>query len=211
MVPVGSPVGSPPTERFRVTSTRYRQNVLKDGSRATGWLSLVLVITWRTRGERTEPLLQLRTTLNASRELDRLSHLSGHIFEDDRARLPDFGLEDVVPLRAARRRVQMETSEEDGGVLRPVGSSRYIHPDKENLFFFVYSCEFSEGFQPSGQSEMFPAVHVRIDLHSRESGPAPGVGALWIAPERAERPGATHSRSRLSTSLSMGIPNWRGA
>jgi hypothetical protein len=156
VVPVGSPAGPPDAERFRVTGTRYRQNVLKDLSRATGWLPLVLVITWRTRGGRAEPLLQLRTKLNASRELDRLSHLSGHILEDDRARLPDFGLEDVVPMRAARRRVQMETSEEDSGLLQPVRTSSYIHPDKENLFFFVYSCEFPEGFQPSGQAEMYP-------------------------------------------------------
>jgi hypothetical protein len=168
VVPVGSPAGAPATERFRVTSTRYRQNVLKDGSRATGWLPLVLVITWRTRGGRAEPLLQLRTQLNAARELDRLSHLSGHILEDDRARLPDFGLEDVVPLRAARRRVQMETSEEDSGVLRAVGTSSYIHPDKENLFFFVYSCEFPEGFQPSGQAEMYP-VSVPELLSIREN------------------------------------------
>ena len=181
VVPVGSPVGAPATERFRVTSTRYRQNVLKDSSRATGWLPLVLVITWRTRGGRAEPLLQLRTQLNAARELDRLSHLSGHILEDDRARLPDFGLEDVVPLRAARRRVQMETSEEDSGVLRPVGTSTYIHPDKENLFFFVYSCEFPEGFQPSGQAEMYP-VSVPELLSIRENQ------ALRLALQLCESP-----------------------
>jgi hypothetical protein len=177
------PVGSPATGRFRVTSTRYRQNVLKDGSHATGWLPLVLVITWRTRGGRAEPLLQLRTQLNAARELDRLSHLSGHILEDDRARLPDFGLEDAVPLRAARRRVQMETSEEDSGILRPVGTNRYIHPDKENLFFFMYSCEFPEGFQPSGQAEMFP-VSVPELLSIRENQ------ALRLASELCESPPA---------------------
>jgi hypothetical protein len=175
------PVGAPAAERFRVTSTRYRQNVLKDSSRATGWLPLVLVITWRTRGGRAEPLLQLRTQLNAARELDRLSHLSGHILEDDRARLPDFGLEDAVPLRAARRRVQMETSEEDSGVLRPVGTSSYIHPDKENLFFFVYSCEFPEGFQPSGQAEMYP-VSVPELLSIRENQ------ALRLALQLCESP-----------------------
>ncbi len=156
VVPVGSPAVDGP-ERFQVTRPpRYRQNVLKDGSHATGWLPLVLVITWRTRGGRAEPLLQLRTQLNAARELDRLSHLSGHILEDDRARLPDFGLEDAVPLRAARRRVQMETGEEDIGTLRPFATSRYIHPDKENLFFFLYSCELPEGFQLSREAEMFP-------------------------------------------------------
>ena len=150
------PVGFPAAERFRVVSTRYRQNVLRDGSRANGWLPLVLVITWRTRNGRAEPLLQLRTQLNAARELDRLSHLSGYVLDDDRRQLPQFGLEDGVSLRAARRRVQMETSEEDSGTLRPLGISSYLHFDKEHLFFFVYSCEFPEGFQLSWQAEIYP-------------------------------------------------------
>jgi len=230
VVPVGSPVGPPAAERFRVTSTRYRQNVLKDLSRATGWLPLVLVITWRTRGGRAEPLLQLRTKLNASRELDRLSHLSGHILEDDRARLPDFGLEDVVPMRAARRRVQMETSEEDSGVLRPVGTSSYIHPDKENLFFFVYSCEFPEGFQPSGQAEMYPVSlpellsirenqALRLALQLCESPPMRGkartdafeIAALNLTlhghAEVARR--LTNARSHGSTTIARVMPEIR--
>lgn len=150
------PVGLPVVDRFRVTGIRYRHDALKDDSGATGWLPLVLVITWRTRGGRAEPLLQLRTELHATRELGRLSHLSAHIVEDDRGRLPEFGLEDAVPLRAARHRVQMETSEEDSGILRPLATSTYIHPDKENLFFFVYSCEFPQGFRPFSEAEMYP-------------------------------------------------------
>jgi hypothetical protein len=230
VVPVGSPVGHPDAERFRVTSTRYRQNVLKDLSRATGWLPLVLVITWRTRGGRAEPLLQLRTKLNAARELDRLSHLSGHILEDDRARLPDFGLEDVVPMRAARRRVQMETSEEDSGVLQPVGTSSYIHPDKENLFFFVYSCEFPEGFQPSGQAEMYPVSlpellsirenqTLRLALQLCESPPMRGkarTDAFEIAALNLTLHGhaevarkLTNARSHGSTTIARVMPEIR--
>jgi hypothetical protein len=182
VVPVGSPAADVPG-RFHVASTRYRQNVLKDGSRASGWLPLVLVITWRARGGRAEPLLQLRTHLNASRELDRLSHPSGHILEDDRGRQQNFGLEDAVPLRAARRRVQMETSEEDSGTLRPLATSRYIHPDKENLFFFVYSCEFPEGFQLSWEAEM-SSVSVSELLSIRENQ------ALRLAQRLCESPPA---------------------
>jgi hypothetical protein len=154
------PVGFPVAQRFRVTGTRYRQNALRDRSWAQGWLPLVLVITWRRRNGRAEPLLQLRTHLNAARELDRLSHLSGYILDDDRRPSPDseledeFGPEDEVSLRAARRRVQMETSEEDSAALQPLGTSGYLHPDKEHLFFFVYACEFSEGFQLPRETEM---------------------------------------------------------
>jgi hypothetical protein len=167
VVPVGSPAMDGPA-RFHVTGTRYRQSVLKEGSREPGWLPLVLVITWRARGGRAEPLLQLRSQMNATRELDRLSHPSGHILEDDRGLLQDFGLDDAVPLRAARRRVQMETSEEDSGTLRPLATSRYIHPDMENLFFFVYSCEFPESFQLSWEAEMF-SVSVSELLSIREN------------------------------------------
>ncbi len=162
------PVGFPNAGQFRVTTTRYRQNVLRDGSHASGWLPLVLVITWRTRNGRAEPLLQLRTHLNAARELDRLSHPSGYILDDDRRQLPEFGLAEEVPFRAARRRVQMETSEEDSGVLQPLMTSRYLHPDKEHLFFFVYGCEFPEDFQLPWQAEMYP-VSVTELLSIREN------------------------------------------
>jgi len=151
------PVGFPHAEGFRAVSTRYRQNVLRDGSRGTGWLPLVLVITWRMRHGRAEPLLQLRTQVNAARELDRLSHLSGHILQDDlQPPASEFGLDDAGPRNAARRRVQMETGEEDSGDLLPLGTHKYILPDKENLFFFIYGCRFPAGFQIPPDAEMYP-------------------------------------------------------
>jgi len=170
------PVGFPAADRFRATSTRYRQHVLKDGSKATGWLPLVLIITWRMRSGRAEPLLQLRTQVIAARELDRLSHLSGHILQDDwRDGLtedppppaPDFGLADQGPLGAALRRIQMETGEEGLGELRPLGTCKYLHPDKEHLFFFVYTCEFPESFRLP-QAEIHP-VTVQEHLAIREN------------------------------------------
>jgi hypothetical protein len=166
IVPVGSPAG----ERFRAVSTRYRHNVLKDGSQATGWLPLVLILTWRKRNGRTEPLLQLRTQLNASREFDRLGHLSGYVLQDDLAPLAsEFGLEDAGPVRAAWRRIQMETGEESRGELRPLGTHRYIHPDKEHLFFFVYGFEFPENFQPPHQLEIYPVpMHELLSIRENQ-------------------------------------------
>jgi hypothetical protein len=161
------PVGFPADDRFRVTSTRFRQHVLKDGSQATGWLPLVLILTWRKRNGRAEPLLQLRTRLNAARELDRLSHLSGHIQQEDlrdgsseelTPPVTEFGLADQGPLRAALRRIQMETGQEGLAELRPHRICRYLHPDKENLLFFVYSGEFPVGFQPPRQAELYPVT-----------------------------------------------------
>jgi hypothetical protein len=149
------PVGIVVDERFRVTSARYRHNVLIDGSHETGWLAMVLVITWRVRNGQAEPLLQLRTQLNAARELDRLTHLAGHIVQaDPDAPVPAFGLRDDIPMSAARRRVRMETGDVDPGGLEPLGTCTYFHPDKEHLFFFIYSCQLPEGFQPWRQAEM---------------------------------------------------------
>ena len=81
VTPVGSVIG----ERFRVTGARYRWSVLRDGSDAKGWLAMILVVTWRVRNGQPEPLLQLRSQLNATRELDRLTHLAEHITQDEPA------------------------------------------------------------------------------------------------------------------------------
>jgi hypothetical protein len=152
LVPAGRMTGR---ERFRATTTRYRRNVLVDGSRIRDWLPMVLVITWRMRGGRPEPLLQLRTQRNAVRELDRFTHLATHIVQDtpDAGGL-EFGLEDELPMTTAAQRVQMETGDSDPGELTPLVTGRYFHPDKEHLFFFVYACRLPDGLQLWPRAEM---------------------------------------------------------
>ena len=81
LVPAGRPVDG---ERFKTISTRFRRNVLVDGSSARDWLPIVLVITWQMRAGRAVPLLQLRTQRNSTRELDRFTHLAGHIAQERR-------------------------------------------------------------------------------------------------------------------------------
>ena len=140
--------------RFLTTSTRYRHNVLVDGSKVRDWLPLVLVITWQMRGGRAEPLLQLRTGRNSDRELDRFTHLTGHIMQEHTAAGLEFGPEDPLPLATAARRVQMETGESGPVDLAPLGAGKYFHPDKEHLFFFVYACQLPDGLQVWPQAEM---------------------------------------------------------
>ena len=152
-----APVGAVSEGRFRILRTQYRWSVLIDGSRAKGWLAMVLVVTWRVRNGHAEPLLQLRTRLNATRELDRLTHLAGHITHDDPVvRGMEFGLDDAVPLAAARKRIQVEIGEVDAGELVPLTTGAYIHSDKEHLFFFVYSCRLPDGLEIWPQAEMSP-------------------------------------------------------
>jgi len=166
LVPVGRLADG---ERFRTISTRYRRNVLIDGSDARDWLPMILVITWQMRGGRAEPLLQLRTQRNATRELDRFTHLAGHITQEKTAVAGlEFGLEDPLPMTIAAQRVQMETGESEPGELTPLVTGKYFHPDKEHLFFFVYACRLPDGLKLWARAEM-SALSVPELLSVREN------------------------------------------
>jgi hypothetical protein len=166
VVPAGVVIG----ERFRATSTRYRRSVLLDAQDAKGWLAMVLVITWRMRDERPEPLLQLRSQLNATRELGRLTHLAGHIMQDEPVGPGmEFGLDDEIPMAAARNRVLMETGEVEAGEIRPLATGRYLYPDKEHLFFFVYDCQLPEDLQFWDRAEMSsPSVSELVAIRENQ-------------------------------------------
>jgi hypothetical protein len=178
LTPVGSVIG----QRFRVTGTRYGSRVLQDSSGARGWLPVVLVLTWQDRNGQAQPLLQLRTQLNAARELGRLTHLTSHIMQVDPA-VPgtEFGLDDDIPLAAAQRRVQLETGPIDTGKLTPLTTSAYIHPDKAHLFFFVYTCRLPDGLELWPQAEM-SAVSVKQLLSIRKNQVLRNALALCKAP-----------------------------
>jgi hypothetical protein len=153
MVPAGRPSG---TERFRALTTRFRRQVLTDGRNAGDWLPMVLVITWQLRAGRAEPLLQLRTQRNSTRELHHFTHLAGHITQEEgqQPAEQEFGAGDQLPMAVAAQRVQMETGESGPVELTPVGTGRYFYPDKEHLFFFVYACRLPDDMQVWPKAEM---------------------------------------------------------
>jgi hypothetical protein len=197
-----APVGTVIDERFRVHKTKYRWSVLKDGSRAKDWLAMVLVITWRVRNGQAEALLQLRTRLNSFRELNRLTHLADNILQDyPVARGTEFGLDDAIPLAAARKRVQMETGEVDTGDLAPLTTGAYIHPDKEHLFFFVYSCRLPDGLELWPQAEMSP-VSVPELLAIRKNQVLRNALSLCGKPP-ASRPVRTHAFEIVTLNLTL--------
>jgi TIR domain len=164
------PIGDPRNGKFRCTGSRFRQNVLMDRSGATGWLPLVLVITWRNRNGLIEPLLQLRNESNAARELGRLSHLSGHIYQDDYTepgagppeRATVFDPAHPALARAALRRVQMEIGDDPPGKLRAAAPQRYLNSDKEHLFLFIFTLELPGWFKFPREAEMhhFPVTEL---------------------------------------------------
>jgi hypothetical protein len=157
------PVGFPVDETFLCTEARTHIKVLKDGSGAGGWLPMVLVITPRRRGGQMEAMLQLRTEDNSMRELNRLSHLAGHVLRQDRlhpaGRVPtqpprSFGLHDEIPLSAAQRVVQEVTGDDLASAMRPAATGSYLYPDKEHLFFFVFVLDLPDGIQFPRRAEM---------------------------------------------------------
>jgi hypothetical protein len=157
------PVGVPAEGAFQCTGVRLQRNALKDRSGADGWLPMVLVVTLRRRSGHVEAVLQLRSQENRIRELNRLSHLAGHILQDDRVRPEDrplmgvpksFGLTDDVPLVAARRVVEEVTGDNLASAIRPVGTGKYLYPDKEYLYFFIFALDLPEGTQFPRRAEM---------------------------------------------------------
>lgn len=156
-------IGQPANSRFRCTGSRYRHNILIEGSNATGWIPVVLVATYQRRADQVEPLLQLRTRYNADREIDRLSHLSGHIYQEQAAIVGTdpgadqslLGLQHELPAFAAMQRVKVETDSDIRSTPQPVDTGSYLHHAKENLFFFIYSLELPEEFEFPGLAGMY--------------------------------------------------------
>jgi len=161
IVPVGAPAGG----TFQCNEVRLHARVLKDGSGASGWLPMVIVITSRVRNGRKEAVLQLRTVQNSAREENRLSHLGGHILNEDRVRPSGQALDEVprafdlihdTPLSAAKRLVRDATGTDPGAELRAVTTGSYLYPDKEHLFFFVFALELPESLHFPRRAEMHP-------------------------------------------------------
>jgi hypothetical protein len=72
-------------------------------------------------------------------------------------------------MAAARNRVLMETGEVEAGEIHPVTTGRYLHPDKEHLFFFVYDCQLPEDLQFWDQAEMSsPSVSELIAIRQNQ-------------------------------------------
>ena len=57
-------------------------------------------------------------------------------------------------MRAAERLVQEVTGDDPASALRPVATGRYLYPDKEHLFFFIFALELPEGTQLPRPAEM---------------------------------------------------------
>jgi hypothetical protein len=156
-VPVGHHFGS----TFVCTETFNRDAVLKPHRQ--DWLPMVLVLTTQRRRGQVAPVLQLRTEEVAVREVGTVSHLSRHIYQEETSPLPartisappSFDAESDCALRAAQLRVQIETGDDTPPDIRELTTGKFINPNTDNLFFFVYSLELPEEMRLWSASDMY--------------------------------------------------------
>lgn len=156
------PVGMPRDGKFLCTSARFFQNVLVDRSGQTGWMPIVLVVTWWNRNGQAEPVLQIRTEANSNRELERVSHLANYVYLDpypgsttQSAEQPTgFELPSDMINSAVSNRIRMETGIPPLGDPNFVTTSQYLHADKEHLFFYIYEFQLPGHFQFPQRAQM---------------------------------------------------------
>ena len=137
-------VGTPQSREgsgFVFRHTRFQRTVLRSQSNINDWLPLVFIVLWREEAGIVWPLMQIRTSENATRELDRLSCISGYINKRDCQELDtgEFLLPTMAYLNAACRELQEELGIKDYMWPTPelVREVRFYHRDHENLYFFV--------------------------------------------------------------------------
>ncbi|MEW1589459.1 toll/interleukin-1 receptor domain-containing protein [Micromonospora vinacea] len=163
VVLVGSPGWRPGT--FICRSARFRRSVLVEGRNSDDWLAAVLVLTWRQGEEGPEPLLQVNTPHNSTREMSKASHVSGYVNQRDcsQQRGPDdewlgeFEIDPVSIEAAVRRELAADFSiVELPHQPRLTGTVRFFYPDKENLFFYVVEQELPPTHRFTANVQMFP-------------------------------------------------------
>jgi hypothetical protein len=147
-------VGVPVADRgFLCRSARFRRAVMVQGRNTADWLAAVLVLTWRTGRHGPEPLLQINSPQNSTREIGKASHVSGYVNQRDQdgsagrwTDVPLGGGEFVLSTTTAEAAVRRELLT-DFDIADPARSPRLVdttafyYPDKENLYFYVFDQE----------------------------------------------------------------------
>lgn len=162
IVLVGDPL--PATREFRCRGARFRRSVLVDGQDMGDWLPALVAITWRDGESGAEPLLQINTPRTSTREIGKVSHVSGYINQRDCTDQvtaagkfsSDTGLTVTEPM--ARTALERELLQDFGVSKCPeaprlVDVLKFHYPDKENLFFYLF------------EQKLAGAVKYATDLH----------------------------------------------
>ncbi|MGW4671337.1 toll/interleukin-1 receptor domain-containing protein [Streptomyces sp. NPDC004324] len=165
IVLVGEP--EPGTRDFRCSGARFRRSVLVDGQETGDWLAALVAITWRRNRYGVEPLLQINTPRTSTREMGKISHVSGYINQRDCA-FPESGIATtsndplfLVSEAAARTALDRELLQ-DFGIsecttrAELVDALNFYYPDKENLFFYLFEQQLPSEIRYPAESQMLP-------------------------------------------------------
>lgn len=165
IVLVGEP--APGTREFRCSGARFRRSVLVDGQETGDWLAALVAITWRRGRSGAEPLLQINTPRTSTREMGKISHVSGYINQRDCA-VPGSGIATpsgdpvfLVSEVAARTALDRELLQDFGiseciDRAELVDALNFYYPDKENLFFYLFEQQLPREARYAAESHMLP-------------------------------------------------------
>jgi hypothetical protein len=157
-------------------------------------------------------VLQLRTEEVAVREVGMVSHLSRHIYQDETSPLPartisappSFDAKSECALRAAQLRVQIETGDDTPPDIRELMTGKYVNPNTDNLFFFVYALELPEEMRLWPASEMYHFnLEELVNIRANQ--------ALRVAAEICkvtDRPGKFWSTAVELATLNLALHNY---
>ncbi|MCX4810587.1 hypothetical protein OG601_08115 [Streptomyces sp. NBC_01239] len=165
IVLVGEP--SPGKREFRCTGGRFRRSVLLDGQETGDWLAALVAVTWRSSRAGAEPLLQINTPRTSTREMGKISHVSGYINQRDCA-VPESGVTGppdgaafLVSELAARTALDRELLQ-DFGISKCTYRAELVdvldfyYPDKENLFFYLFEQQLPSEVRYAVELQMLP-------------------------------------------------------
>ncbi|MFY1674643.1 hypothetical protein ACN27G_32675 [Plantactinospora sp. WMMB334] len=161
VVLVGAP-GSRPGS-FVCRSARFRRSVLVEGRNSDDWLAAIVILTWRQGDRGPEPLLQVNTPHNSTREMGKASHVSGYVNQLDHSRsrpaenlTGEFEISRETIESAVRRELADDFAiSELPHRPRLLDTIRFFYPDKENLFFYLLAQELPATYRFPASVQMF--------------------------------------------------------
>jgi len=146
VVLVGSPIDD--ATGFYSRGARFRRSAMLEGANVTDWLPAIIVATWRSSSGAAIPLLQVNTKLNSTREIGKVSHVSGYInqtdylsqFSNDQGKdiESEFHLSESIARNAVRRELFEELRLSGAGDPGLFAELPFYYANKENLYFYLF-------------------------------------------------------------------------
>lgn len=140
---------------FRCKGARFRRGVMIDDQNIGEWLPAIVAITWAEVDGSPQPLLQVNAKSTSTREIGKISHLSGYINERDYLGVVDhsegappgseFVIDHKTALQAVCREMRVELDLDPSNcTIELEDTVRFYYPNKEHFLFYLFSAKISE-------------------------------------------------------------------